>query len=58
MNASPRSGIFTAVEPALVEQAFIDGGLDIGKLRQLSGQVKIVRDKVFVHMDKEANLRP
>jgi len=41
-------------EPALVEQAFIDGGLDIGKLRQLSGQVKIVRDKVFVHMDKEA----
>jgi hypothetical protein len=41
-----------------VEQAFIDGSLNIGKLKQLSGQVKIVRDKVFVHVDKEANLPP
>jgi hypothetical protein len=41
-------------EPVLVERALVDSGLNIGKVERLSGRVKLVRDQVFVHTDKDA----
>lgn len=48
-------------EPALIRHAVVDAGLDMSKLQDLkrfAGPAKLVRDKVFAHVDKDAVLDP